>query len=96
MPNFACGRTLVPDVSSPLLGVSSPRGGAEKGGNVEVECDWQVCVSSTDALVTVFSLFYSLLFIVICDLISSTFILIFTCTLLISFVFRYSHLHKCK
>ena len=31
-PNFACGRTLVPDVSSPLLGVSGPRG-AEKGGN---------------------------------------------------------------
>jgi len=31
MPNFACGRTLVPDVSSPLLGVSSPRGGRKKG-----------------------------------------------------------------
>ena len=29
-PKFACGRTLVPDVSSPLLGVSVPRG-AEKG-----------------------------------------------------------------
>ena len=27
-PNFACGRTpLVPGVSSPLLGVSGPRGG---------------------------------------------------------------------
>ena len=25
-PKFACGRTLVPDVSSPLLGVSGPRG----------------------------------------------------------------------
>ena len=25
-PNFACGRTLVPDVSSPLLGVSGPSG----------------------------------------------------------------------
>ena len=25
-PNFACGRTLVPDVSSPLLGFSGPRG----------------------------------------------------------------------
>jgi len=24
-PNFACWRTLVPDVSSPLLGVSGPR-----------------------------------------------------------------------
>ena len=24
-PNFACGRTLVPDVSSPILGVSGPR-----------------------------------------------------------------------
>jgi len=31
-PNFACGRTLVPDVSSPLLGVSGPRL-AEKGEN---------------------------------------------------------------
>ena len=31
-PNFACGRTLVPDVSSPLLGVSGPRRTA-KGGN---------------------------------------------------------------
>ena len=31
-PNFACGRTLVPDVSSPLLEVSGPRG-AERGGN---------------------------------------------------------------
>jgi len=30
-PNFARGRILVPDVSSPLLGVSGPRG-AEKGG----------------------------------------------------------------
>jgi len=29
-PKFACGRTLVPDVSSPLLGVSGRRG-AEKG-----------------------------------------------------------------
>ena len=32
-PKFACGRTLVPDVSSPLLGVSVPRGGGEKRGN---------------------------------------------------------------
>jgi len=32
MPNFACGRTLVPDVFSPF-GVSGPRGGTEKGGN---------------------------------------------------------------
>jgi len=33
-PNFACGHTLVPDVSSPLLGVSGPGGGgAEKRGN---------------------------------------------------------------
>ena len=31
-PNFACGGTLVPDVSSPLLGVGGPRR-AEKGGN---------------------------------------------------------------
>jgi len=31
-PKFACGRTLVPDVSSPLLGVSGPRR-TEKGGN---------------------------------------------------------------
>jgi len=30
--HFACGHTLVPDVSSPLLGVGGPRGrGAEKG-----------------------------------------------------------------
>ena len=46
---------MVPDVSSPLLGVSGPPG-AEKGGNAE--CEWQVCVSSTDALVILkFSLF---------------------------------------
>ena len=32
-PKFACGRTLVPDVSSLLLGVSVPRVGAELGGN---------------------------------------------------------------
>jgi len=31
-PNFACGRTLVPNVSSPLLGVGGPRQ-AGKGGN---------------------------------------------------------------
>ena len=31
-PNFACGRILVPNVSSPLLGVGGPRR-AEKGGN---------------------------------------------------------------
>jgi len=31
-PNFACRRTLVPDVSSPLLGVSGPRR-TEKEGN---------------------------------------------------------------
>jgi len=31
-PKFACGHTLVPGVSSPLLGVSGPRG-AGKGGN---------------------------------------------------------------
>jgi len=31
-PKFACWRTLVPDVSSPLLGVSGPRR-AEKGAN---------------------------------------------------------------
>jgi len=31
-PKFACGRTLVPDVSSPLLGVGGSRR-AEKGAN---------------------------------------------------------------
>ena len=31
-PKFACRRTLVPDVSSPLLGVTGPRR-AEKGAN---------------------------------------------------------------
>jgi len=31
-PKFACRRTLVPDVSSPLLGVRGPRR-TEKGGN---------------------------------------------------------------
>ena len=31
-PNFARGRILVPDVSSPLLGVSGPPAGG-KGGN---------------------------------------------------------------
>ena len=31
-PKFACGRTLVPDVSSPLLGVGGPRR-TEKGAN---------------------------------------------------------------
>ena len=31
-PKFACRRTLVPDVSSPLLGVGGPRR-AEKGAN---------------------------------------------------------------
>jgi len=31
-PKFACGRTLVPDVSSPLFGVGGPRR-AEKGAN---------------------------------------------------------------
>ena len=31
-PNFACGRTLVPNVSSLLLGVGGPRR-AEKGAN---------------------------------------------------------------
>ena len=49
-PNFACGRTLVLVVSSPFLGISRPGEGG-KGGNVE--CEWQVCVSSTDALVTI-------------------------------------------
>ena len=32
VPKFACRRTLVPDVSSPLLGVGGPRR-AEKGAN---------------------------------------------------------------
>ena len=32
MPKFACRRTLVPDVSSPLLGVGGPRR-VEKGAN---------------------------------------------------------------
>ena len=40
--------------------------------------------------------FYSLVFIVICDLFSLTFILITTCTFLKSFVFTYSHLRKCE
>ena len=31
-PNFACRRNMVPNVSSPLLGVGGPRR-AEKGGN---------------------------------------------------------------
>ena len=31
-PKFACRRTLIPDVSSPLLGVGGPRR-AEKGAN---------------------------------------------------------------
>jgi len=59
MPNFACGRTLVPDVSSPLLRVSGPPRGGRKKGKVKfswktyVECEWRVCVSSTDALVII-------------------------------------------
>ena len=32
-PNFACGRSLGRDVSSPLLGFSNPRGGGKKRGN---------------------------------------------------------------
>jgi len=51
-PNFACGRTLVPDVSSLLLGVSGPREAGKRGN---VECEWRVCVSSTDALVIIIS-----------------------------------------
>ena len=42
-PKFACGRTLVPDVSSPLLGVSGSRW-TEKGGNeifVTMGAYWQ-------------------------------------------------------
>ena len=31
MPNFACGRSLGRDVSSPLLGVSDPLGGQKEG-----------------------------------------------------------------
>ena len=55
-PNFACGRTLVPDVSSPLLGVAPPPRGAGKGGNgifVKNVCRMRmaVYVSSTDAFV---------------------------------------------
>ena len=54
-PNFACGRTLVPDVSFPLLGVSGPPGGGKKGEmkfswKTYVECEWRFCVISTDAL----------------------------------------------
>jgi len=30
-PNLACGGTLVPDVSSPLLGVAVPGRGGKKG-----------------------------------------------------------------
>jgi len=42
-PKFACGRTPVPDVSSPLLGVSGPRR-TEKGGNeifVTIGVNWE-------------------------------------------------------
>ena len=39
-PNFACGRTLVPDVSL-LLGVSGPRG-AEKEGNEIFVSQWGI------------------------------------------------------
>jgi len=35
-PKFACGRSLVPDVSSPLLGVGSPRPGGKKGNEIFV------------------------------------------------------------
>jgi len=40
MQNFACGRTLVPDVSSPFLGVGNPWW-AEKGGN-EIFVQWEI------------------------------------------------------
>jgi len=35
-PKFACGRTLVPHVSSPLLGVSGPRGTEKRGNEIFV------------------------------------------------------------
>ena len=35
-PNFACGRTLVPNVSSPLLGVGGPRRAAKRGNEIFV------------------------------------------------------------
>ena len=35
-PNFACGRSLGRDVSSPLLGVSDPRGGKKRGNEIRV------------------------------------------------------------
>jgi len=33
-PNFACGRSLGQDVSSPLLGVSDPLGGKKRGNDM--------------------------------------------------------------
>ena len=39
-PNCACGRTVVPDVSSPLLGVSSPRG--RKKGEMKFSLLWRI------------------------------------------------------
>ena len=35
-PNFACGRSLGRDVSSPLLGVSDPLGGKKRGNDTGV------------------------------------------------------------
>jgi len=36
-PKFACARTLVPDVSSPLLGLAAPGVGGRKMGNEIVD-----------------------------------------------------------
>ena len=41
-PNFARGRTLVPDVSSPLLGVSGPRGGKRGKWNCYYRSQWGI------------------------------------------------------
>jgi len=38
-PKFACGRTLVPDVSSPFLGVSGP--GGRKKGEMKFSLLWE-------------------------------------------------------
>jgi len=51
-PNFACGRTLVPDVSSPLLGVSGPPGGEGEMSNAN---GWFVSVLLTHLFAVFFT-----------------------------------------
>ena len=48
-PNFACGRTLVPDVSSLLLGVSDPGGGQKRGNDI-----WVVSFVNSTATIFVY------------------------------------------